>query len=66
MNVIILPRTAAGRDLLRLLLPAVDWSTGLLPDGSSIYDCDWDETAVWVEHENAQFDAFLKEQGRTF
>lgn len=62
-NVIILPRTAAGRDLLRLILPTVDWATGRLPDDSSIYGYDWDEAAVEAQRSAADYEAWGKANG---
>ncbi len=58
MNVVLLPRTAVGRKLLRSALPLVhdpNRRDGELPDGSSIYDTDYDELAYerdydgWLE-----------------
>ncbi len=67
MNVIILPRTTAGRKLLRDILPfAHDHNRrdGELPDGSSIYDTDFDKLAVEVERDCGDCLAWRKEQDR--
>ncbi len=66
INIIILPRTAAGRDLLRLILPDVDWATGRLPDDSSIYGCNWDEAAVDAQQSAADYEVWYKAHGRDF
>lgn len=60
--VVILPRTRAGRELLRAVLPVAhnpDRPDGELPDGSSIYDVDFDELAVECEKENEEFERWL-------
>ena len=58
MNLILLPKTAVGRKLLRSTLASVhdpDRRDGELPDVSSIYGTDFDELAYeqnyddWVE-----------------
>lgn len=58
--VIILPRTVAGRDLLRLVLPFAE-TTGTLPDGSSIYETDFDAIAVEVDQMNAGYEAWHRQ-----
>ena len=65
-NVLILPRTKAGRDLLRLVLPAArspDRKDGELPDGSSIYGMDFDKAAIWAEQEAEAYERWCREQG---
>ncbi len=67
MTVIILPRTTAGRTLLRGILPFADDPNrrdGELPDGSSIYDTDFDRLAVEVEQDCDDYMAWRKEQDR--
>ena len=67
MNVIILPRTTAGRTLLRGILPFAhdpNRRDGELPDGSSIYDTDFDRLAVEVEWDCDDYIAWRKEQER--
>ena len=61
--VIILPRTKAGRDLLRLVLPAArgsDRPDGELPDGSSIYGVDFDELAVECERDFQAYEQWCR------
>ena len=63
--VVILPRTQAGRDLLRLVLPAAhgsDRPDGELPDGSSIYGVDFDELAVECEQDSQAFEQWCRER----
>lgn len=65
--VVILPRTAAGRDLLRLVLPFAyhpDREPGELPDGSSIYGVDYDALAVEIDRESEAYDAGRRERDR--
>ncbi len=67
MNVIILPRTTAGRKLLRGTLPFShdpNRRDGELPDGSSIYGTDFDELAVKVERDYDDYRAWRKERER--
>ncbi len=67
MNVIILPRTTAGQKLLRSTLPFAhdpNRRDGELPDGSSIYDTDFDKLAVEVERDCGDYLAWRKEQDR--
>ncbi|GEM_PF-4861014 len=67
MNVIILPRTTAGRTLLLGILPFTHdpiRRDGELPDGSSIYDTDFDRLAVEVEQDCDDYMAWRKEQDR--
>ncbi len=63
--VIILPRTQAGRDLLRLVLPASrgsDRPDGELPDGLSIYNVDFDELAVECERDFQAYEQWCHER----
>ena len=63
--VVILPRTQAGRDLLRLVLPAArgsDRPDGELPDGSSIYGVDFDELAVECERDSQAFEQWRRKR----
>ena len=65
-HVLILPRTQAGRDLLRLVLPdarSPDREDGELPDGSSIYGMDFDKAAIWAEREAEAYERWCREQG---
>ena len=65
--VVILPRTEAGREMLRQALPFArgpDRPDGELPDGSSIYDVDFDALAVEVERMVTEYDAWCREQER--
>ena len=65
--VVILPRTKAGRELLRVVLPFAhdpDRPDGEFPDGSSIYGTDFDALAVEVEQMNAKYEAWRREQGQ--
>ncbi len=67
MNVIVLPQTTAGRKLLRDILPFAhdpNRRDGELPDGSSIYDTDFDRLAVEVERDYDDYMAWRKEQDR--
>ena len=60
LSIILLPRTEAGRGLLRDLLPFAhdpNRRDGELPDGSSIYDTDFDKLAVELERD---YDDFLE------
>ena len=58
-NVVLLPRTAAGRALLRSALPLAhcpnrpdgELPNGKLPDGSSIYGLDFDAAAEETERD---------------
>ena len=66
LSIILLPRTAAGRGLLRDLLPFAhdpNRRDGELPDGTSIYDCDFDKLAVELERDDDDYLAWCKEQG---
>ena len=66
-SVILLPRTTAGRRLLRDILPFAhdpNRHDGELPDGSSIYDTDFDKLAVEVERDYDDYMAWRKEQDR--
>ena len=63
--VVILPRTQAGRDLLRLVLPAArgsDRPDGELPDGLSIYNVDFDELAVECERDFQAYEQWCHER----
>ena len=65
LGVIILPRTTAGRKLLRGILPFAhdpNRRVGELPDGSSIYDTDFDKLAMEVERDYDDYLAWCKEQ----
>ncbi len=65
MNMIILPRTTAGRKLLRDILPFAhdpNRRDGELPDGSSIYDTDFDTLAVEAERDYDDYLAWCKER----
>ena len=67
LSIILLPRTEAGRRLLRALLPAAHHPSrpdGELPDGSSIYGTDFDALAEQGEHEFADFERWCREQGQ--
>ena len=67
LSVIILPRTEAGRGLLRSVLHAAfdpSRSDGELPDGSSIYGCDFDALAEEGERDYANYERWCREQGR--
>ncbi len=69
MNVIILPRTTAGRKLLRDSVPFArdpNRRDGELPDGSSIYDTDFDKLAVEVERDHAVYQAWCQECDRDY
>ena len=64
-GIVLLPRTAAGRALLRDVLPAArspDRPDGELPDGSSIYGLDFDAAAEEAERDFADFERWLREQ----
>ena len=66
-GVLLLPRTAAGRALLRAVLPAAfspDRSPGELPDGTSIYGCDFDASAEDADREYAKYERWCREQER--
>ncbi len=66
-SVILLPRTTAGRKLLRDILPFAhdpNRRDGELPDGSSIYDTDFDKLAVEVERDYANYLAWCNERDR--
>ncbi len=65
--VVILLRTEAGRELLRLVLPAArspDSPDGELPDGSSIFDIDFDEAAIQAEQDSKEYEAWCQERER--
>ncbi len=67
MNVIILPRTTAGRKLLRDILPFAhdpDRREGELPDGSSLYDTDFDKLTVELERDYDDYMTWRKGQDR--
>ncbi len=67
LSIIFLPRTEAGRELLRAVLPATRSPSrpdGELPDGSSIYGTDFDALAEQYEIEFADFERWCREQGR--
>ena len=67
LTIILLPRTEAGRKLLRGTLPFAhdpNRRDGELPDGSSIYDTDFDKLAVEVERDCGDYLAWRKEQDR--
>ena len=64
-GVVLLPRTDAGRALLRLVLPAAhdpDRADGELPDGSSIFGLDFDAAAEEAEQDFADFERWCLEQ----
>ncbi len=64
-GVVLLPRTDAGRALLRAVLPAarsLDSPDGELPDGSSIFGQDFDVLAVEAEQDFADFERWRREQ----
>ncbi len=64
-GVLLLPRTAAGRALLRAVLPAAfspDRSPGELPDGTSVYGCDFDALAEEVERDYAKYERWCQER----
>ncbi len=66
-GVVLLPRTDAGRALLRDVLPAArdpDRADGELPDGSSIYGCDFDAAAEEGERDFAAFERWCQERDR--
>lgn len=66
-RIVILPKTTAGRELLRMALPVAhgpDRADGELPDGSSIYDTDFDVLAVEVEQTNREYEAWCREVDR--
>ncbi len=67
MNVVILPRTTAGRKLLRDTLPFAhdpNRRDGELPDGSSIYDTDYDALAVECERDVKEYEEWCRECDR--
>ena len=67
LSIILLPRTDAGRSLLRSVLHAAfdpSRPDGELPDGSSIYGSDFDALAERYEREFADFERWCREQGR--
>ena len=67
LSVILLPRTEAGRRLLRAVLPAAHnpcRPDGELPDGSSIYGKNYDALAEQGERDFADFERWCREQGR--
>lgn len=67
LSIILLPRTTAGRKLLRGILPFAhdpNRRDGELPDGSSIYDTDFDKLAVEVERDYDNYLAWRKERDR--
>ena len=65
-RILILPRTQAGRDLLRIILPVARWPGGELADGSSIYGVDFDEMAIEAERTNTEYDAWCREIDRDY
>ena len=67
LSIILLPRTKAGRGLLRDLLPFAhdpNRPDGELPDGSSIYGCDFDALAEEGERDYANYERWCREQDR--
>ena len=65
--IVILPRTKAGREMLRLALPAAfhpDRPDGELPDGSSIYNTDYDALAIECDQMAEDYERWCREQGR--
>ncbi len=65
--VVILPRTEAGRELLRLVLPFAhdpDRPDGEFPDGSSIYGTDYDALAIECDQMAEDYERWCREQGR--
>ncbi len=67
LSIVLLPRTTAGRKLLRGTLPFAhdpNRRDGELPDGSSIYDTDFDKLAVEVERDNDDYLAWRKARDR--
>ena len=65
VGVVLLPRTDAGRDLLRDALPfarSPDRPDGELPDGSSIYGLDFDAAAEEAERDFADFERWRRAQ----
>ena len=65
--VIILPRTTAGRELLRSVLPGARnpcRPDGELPDGTSIYNTDFDKLAEEVERDLRAYERWCREQDR--
>ncbi len=67
VSIILLPRTTADRRLLRGTLPFAhdpNRRDGELPDGSSIYDTDFDKLAVEVERDCDDYRAWRNEQDR--
>ena len=66
-SIIFLPRTDAGRSLLRSVLHAAfdpSRSDGELPDGRNIYGCDFDALAEEGERDYANYERWCREQGR--
>ena len=64
-SVVLLPRTDAGRALLRAVLPAArspESPDGELPDGSNIYGLDFDVAAEEAEQDFADFERWRREQ----
>ncbi len=64
-GVVLLPRTAAGRALLRAVLPAArspDRPDGELPDGSSIYGLDFDAAAEEAEQDFGDFERWCQDR----
>ena len=62
--IIILPRTAAGRELLRNGLPFARnpcRPDGELPDGTSIYNTDFDKLAKEVEGNERAYEQWCRE-----
>ena len=65
--IVILPRTEAGRELLRLVLPFAhdpDRPDGEFPDGSSLYNTDYDALAVECERDVKEYEEWCRECDR--
>ena len=63
--IIILPRTPAGRELLRSVLPSSRnpcRPDGELPDDTSIYNTDFDKLAEEVERDLRAYEQWCREQ----
>ncbi len=63
--IVMLPRTEAGRELLRLVLPFAhdpDRPDGEFPDGSSLYNTDYDALAVECDRDNEAYEVWCRER----
>ena len=66
-SVVILPQTTAGRVLLRSVLPSSRnpcRPDGELPDGTSIYNTDFDKLAEDAERDLRAYEQWCREQNR--